>query len=313
MRETLPKYWVISVVVFITILTRVFLPDAHAQFNRYKNRYGIGRSQLKTKSFTLGTGTSTYFGDLCPTGDCFSTTRPQLNIGFRRGLNQQFSYRADILYYSISGADAKTDDPSLRRRNLSFTSRNMEASVTGQIDFVSGARYSDRFSRRQFITPFLFAGLGITTLSPKTKFNGSTVALRPLRTEGVSYSSIQPIIPIGAGVRIKIGVSSDALIEVGYRITFTDYMDDVSGRYKARESFNDPVALALSDRRSDINPSFANDAFALTQWRGRGNPDKKDSYLCISAKISYTFTDSEFTRFKRMLLKKGKRKLPRYK
>jgi hypothetical protein len=57
------------------------------------------------------------------------------------------------------------------------------------------------------------------------------VSLRPLQTEGKSYSPLVISIPTGIGVKYKVSNKIDVGFEMGYRWTLSDYMDDVSGRY----------------------------------------------------------------------------------
>jgi len=74
---------------------------------------------------------------------------------------------------------------------------------------------------------------------------GKWVNLRPLGTERAifdirrhgtrimhkPYSLIQVAIPFGVGARFRINEVMDIWADLGFRYTFTDYLDDVSRNY----------------------------------------------------------------------------------
>ena len=65
------------------------------------------------------------------------------------------------------------------------------------------------------------------------------------------YSKYQISIPFGLGFRYKIGYVWDLSFEIGWRYTFTDYLDDVSTTYVHRNDL-DGAARDLSDRSKEI-------------------------------------------------------------
>jgi hypothetical protein len=115
---------------------------------------------------------------------------------------------------------------------------------------------------------------------------GEWVSLRELGTEGqffsqevrdqyqdlyskelpTPYSRIQIVIPVGIGARYKLTNNLDLALEIGYRHTFTDYLDDVSGEYVDLSGFGDPaanpnaaLAMAMSDRSNQFDASTFNE------------------------------------------------------
>jgi hypothetical protein len=73
------------------------------------------------------------------------------------------------------------------------------------------------------------------------------------------YSRLQIVIPVGIGARYKLTNNLDLALEIGYRHTFTDYLDDVSGEYVDLSGFGDPstdqnaaLAMAMSDKSNQF-------------------------------------------------------------
>ena len=160
---------------------------------------------------------------------------------------------------------------------MSFSSNNFELVVLGMYDliFQGGAYY-----QRSPIVPYIFAGVGVTYSNPKGKLDGTKHALRPIMTEGVKYSPLHIVLPSGIGVKYKVNYLFDLALEITYRFTFTDYLDDVSGFYIDPGSF-DEIGRQLADRRSELGlePAEAGD--------GRGNPDIDDGSVYLVALASW--------------------------
>ena len=228
-----------------------------------------------------GIGTSTYFGELANDGTNIDA-KPSLSVGLQYFLTRQLSVRSELTYFRLKGADAEADDNSRVNRNLSFTSGNVELNVVGMLNFFPQGR---RFYQRPSFNVYGFGGLGFLYFNPKTDFQGSKVALQPLKTELVDYSRLGIVIPFGIGVRLKAGPFYNLTFEGGYRKAFTDYLDDVSTVHPGAAAFTDPVAAALSDRRPELGLA------AKPAGTQRGNPDDNDGYFILSAKLEYYLPD----------------------
>jgi hypothetical protein len=230
-------------------------------------------------TFSAGAGLSSYFGDLKNSRtDLWAKPSTQLGIQYR--INNHLHLRTEAMWYRISGADSLNEQETLiYNRNLSFRSDNFEWNVVAVYQIFN--KFS-RFNRPMF-NPYGFAGFGLTTVNPETQYNGGWYKLRPLMTEGTDYSGVALVIPFGVGVAYHISNSWDLSLELGYRYTFSDYLDDVSGAYVGVENISDPIRKALSDRRPEIGlpPKPAG-------FEDRGNSNVNDWYLITGLKISYT-------------------------
>jgi hypothetical protein len=232
-----------------------------------------------------------YYGDLSPLPSKFSTdisfTKPAVGISFFHRFGPRYTLIGQFMYGTLKGSDAESakkgssDTYNFREvRNLSFRNRIKEISVTAYFDlFENEGTYISRVKW----TPYVFIGLAAflqnpQAQAPKTYLDGTPdpsagqwVNLRPLGTEGQHsslqptdanygikpYSLLQAAIPFGVGARFRINEVFDLWADVGFRYTFTDYLDDVSRNYVNLNEIKDPLAQALSYRSNEItNPGL---------------------------------------------------------
>lgn len=237
--------------------------------------YALRRGRSLIASF--GVGNATYFGDLQDPKKYFDS---KLNItgGLQYFVHPNISVRGELTYFQLQGDDSNSADDSRVRRNLSFHSSNFEASFTGAFHLFPNTQ---RFYQRRPFNLYAFAGIGVLFTNPKADIGGKTYALQPLKTEGVEYGKIHPVIPYGIGAKIKMGPFFNLALEAAYRKTFTDYLDDVSTVHPDKSTWTDPVRIALSDRRPEAG-------LAPAEVGGvRGNPSNDDGYMLINVKIEY--------------------------
>ena len=222
-------------------------------------------------------GMSSYYGDLCDQIVCFRY-RPGLTLGAYWRYNHRLSIRGDLTYLRLSGTDKNGLNKS---RNLSFRSPAVELAAGVIYDIIPFER---NYRIRAQYTPYLFAEIGVFYFNPRAEYNGKWYSLRPLMTEGNKYKSINLSLPFGGGLRYKLNSYMDISLEMAYRKTFTDYLDDISTVYRDQSSFTDPVAAGLADRTAE--GGFYN---GITWEAGhkRGNPKKKDGYFLFGFKFEY--------------------------
>jgi hypothetical protein len=263
--------------IWIVLLIVLFLPECvEAQ-----SFYAIRRE--RTLMATAGIGSSTYYGDLRDPGD-FIKAKPAISLGLKRyffeknEILRRISFRSEINWFLLKGEDSNSEEDGKVNRNLSFTSGVFELNATAHIDLF---RRGIRFYQRPKINPYGFIGIAGIYFNPKAELNGKKHALQPLKTEGVSYNRITFSIPYGFGVNYMIDPFINVSLEMGYRLTFSDYLDDVSTEYIDNNSFTDPVAKALADRRPEIGLPVR------PEGSKRGDPSNNDGYLLVSIKVEY--------------------------
>lgn len=232
--------------------------------------YGSRRN--RSTILTVGTGTTSYFGDLNDPGDRFDA-KPNINLGLQYYFNERIGARAEVTWFQLSG----TDEEVHPIRNLSFYSNNFEVNLVGIIDIIP---HGSRFYQRETVTPYFFAGFGLIYFNPMADYQGQSYALAPLQTEGVDYSRVSLVFPYGGGVKFKAGPFFNIGLEVGYRHALTDYIDDVSTVYVDKSGAPE-IERALADRRPEAG---------FEPWEPghiRGNPEDNDGYAILNIKIEY--------------------------
>ena len=233
-----------------------------------------GRSLI----LTVGTGTSSYFGELSNDGD-YLQANPNFHAGFQYYLTRKISVRAEVSWFQLSGKDSKASVESGRNgRNLSFSENNFEISAVGMYNLYPQGR---SFYQRPAFNVYGFTGIGLLYFNPTTMYNGTKYQLAPQHTELVSYSRVTPVIPMGLGVRFKVGPFANISIEGGFRKTFTDYLDDVSTVHHDKAKYPNALAYSLSDRRPEIGLAPKEEGAI------RGNPKTDDAYILYSVKLEY--------------------------
>lgn len=242
---------------------------------------------------SFGTGTATYKGEMVNPGD-FGRLRPNVAFGAEYYLNSRLSARAELTYFQLRGDDKDADDDRWER-NLSFQSGNVELSVLGAVNL---SPMGVRFYQRSQLNFHVFAGIGVLYFNPKAKDEfGNKHALQPLQTEGKKYSRIQPVIPFGGGARIKLDPFFNILVEVGYRLTFTDYLDDVSiRRYPDPAILKSALSREMSDRRDEIGtrPDRPQEVGV------RGNPKDNDGYFITNITLQYYLPKMLFQNYNKL-------------
>ena len=229
--------------------------------------------------FVGGTGTSTYLGELSNDGD-YLQAKLNVNVGLQYYFTSRIGVRADITWFQLTGSDAKSADETRKYRNLSFSSNNYEISGVALVSLYPQGR---SFYQRPSFNVYGFVGLGLCYFNPTADYKGQTYTLAPLHTELVEYSRVTPVIPMGLGLRFKVGPFVNLSFEGGFRKTFTDYLDDVSTVHHDASKFSDPIAYALSDRGQELTPPYG----PSVEGSIRGNPKTMDAYMLFNAKIEY--------------------------
>lgn len=202
----------------------------------------------------------------------------------KRNLDAYWALKLSVLQGKVGANDAKSNNLQFRDRNLSFFSPLTEVSAQAEFNLF---RYIPTISDKIY-TPYLFTGVSYTFFNPKTKFEGDTYELNLYRTEGQSLADVYKTealaIPYGAGIKYNISGKWNLIGEIGYRTVFTDFLDDVSGRYADKAAMTDAISAALSDRSGETTGVYIG-----ATGSQRGDFRKRDTYMFAGISLTYTF------------------------
>jgi hypothetical protein len=260
-------------------------------------------------SFGLALQGSYFYGDVA---GGVRTTRPGVELSVVQKITSHSSVGLSAGLVRLLGSDFlnaslyNSTQQSDAVRNLQF--RSDVASLHGFYQYDLFPSYKD-YLRRPIYNIFLKAGLGVFHFEPKTKDStGNWINLRPLKTEGKSYSPYSAMIPLSLGVRYKISSHFDFEAEFTYVYTFTDYLDDVSGNYPAADP-NNPASYYTfrSAQKTDPQTGKDRDLAYMTNQLGytivhngdasyfknhgpgttRGSRPGFDAYMLVSFRLIY--------------------------
>ncbi len=265
-----------------------------------------------------GMGIGNYFGDLAPreqiTSSNIAFTRPSFSIEVAKRLGPRSAVEFELGWVRLQGSDVESADPKNVRhryryiRNASFRNDIFELSAMYSYEL---KRSLDMYYRRDTWRPYIFGGVAGFYHNPKTQVGGSWVALQPLGTEGqglpgykAKYSLVSVAIPFGFGIKYKLRDDMDLAFEVGYRYTFTDYLDDVSGNYADATLLSPLAKLIAFDRiaeggarnfngaNRDLGPLVSVPGGITVNGFGkkgdqRGNARDNDVFIVTSVRLNY--------------------------
>ena len=244
-----------------------------------------------SQSFHVGLfgGTSNYQGDLSDKFFVGKLTKPAIGLTGMYDVSDRVSIRAGLTFAKIACSDKYISKDYLRARNLSFESGLTEFSLVGEFNVfnLNSIRW----------TPYIFGGLAVFKFNPYTYDTTNTkYYLKPLSTEGQGleqypeskpYSLTQLAIPFGGGIKYAISDRLRLGLELGFRKTFTDYLDDVSTNYADAADLlaaRGPKAVELAYRAGELPGGNSTYPAKGSQ---RGGSNQQDVYYFTGLHLTY--------------------------
>lgn len=254
----------------------------------------LTHQEAKSQIVEIGAtaGLSYYIGDINPSRH-FSQSEFAWGASLRYYQTSRWVFRFQYSNLNLAASDAKS---SFRpERGLAFTDRVNDFALLAEFNFFNYWTGS----KRNFVTPYIFAGVSVFTFNPMSP---EGKPLQPIRTEGVEYSLVSWSIPFGIGVKYSLSKRIGLSLEWRIHKTFTDYIDDIHGLYPEPELVNGNYTY--SDPTGNYEPGMQ---------RGNGSGDSSigfncDWYSMLGLTLSYRFnlpkrkgcnvgTDSRFNRY----------------
>lgn len=233
-------------------------------------------------------GGSGFIGDVGETQGLSSLNELNFASGFFYRLNPDyyFSIRAMFTKGKMSADDLNSSETFKLNRGLHFSSTIHELSVVAEYNFFKFSKI--RSNRKHFHTPYIFGGVAGFLFNPKAfNKNGEEFELQKLGTEGQlingdkRYSLAQIAVPFGFGYKVNITKRLKVSAEFGWRLTFTDYLDDASGVYPEKD-------LLLQNNGNDAY-YFSDPTGKANSGELRASSNNKDWYFFTGFILSYNF------------------------
>ena len=173
--------------------------------------------------FGVAMGKVNYLGDLVEPSFTFDHSKFASGVLLRYQFKKHINLRSTLLIGNLVGDDANY--MSNAARMASFKTSFFELSLLGEYDLfhISGNSkgiFTDNF------TPYAFGGLGFALIDSAPQFGSNSPEIAADRA--AQFSDVQPVIPIGFGVKYNIVKNIIIGLEMGIHMSFTDYLDGIS-------------------------------------------------------------------------------------
>lgn len=164
-----------------------------------------------------GVGMVSYQGDF--NGSIVKNMQPSASLVLRRIFNPYMGLRLDVMYGKLKGnsSDVKTYYPGYADEPVEFSNTLIDAGITYEYNFWpygTGREY--RGAKR--LTPFVFLGIGATYVT------------------GGDESVFTANVPIGIGVKYKIGKRLNLGLQWAMHFSLSDKLDGVEDPYGIESS-----------------------------------------------------------------------------
>jgi hypothetical protein len=233
-----------------------------------------------------------------------------VDIGYR--FNDLLALRLSFNKGELRGADSLVKDKGgveiwRKVRDLHF--RTAISEFYAAMEIYPSSLFGELFSGLSGLRPYGIIGIGIFHFNPQALYTSADnvsqwIDLQPLHLEGQGmkeypgrtvYSLTQLEIPLGAGLKYDLSDNAFLAVEVLYRKTFTDYIDDVStgyidpnlfGKYLAQEQAE--IAYYLNNRGySSVTRTIIGDS--------RGNQKDNDAFFSTVLRLGFRLGSNNAT------------------
>lgn len=284
-------------------LSVVFVNSQGAHFHRYRTTWNGTWDNLEVMG---GVGFTQFLGDAGGADQIgtnfladfdFDALRPNFLLGARYRINHFVALRLNLQYGILKGHDQYTSYNGRRFRNLGFRSPLFEWGGLVEFYFIpdepSGHKHKHRSRRgkkEKKLTGYIATGVAGCYFNPLGDYiDGTTYELALLNTEGQGILPSRPkydltsfVIPVNLGFRYRLNPAFTIDLELCYRKSFSDYMDDISQTYVDPNIFSDPVAAYFS------NPVPGTPG--TEPGSQRGDPTDPDGYMFLMINVSWRFS-----------------------
>jgi hypothetical protein len=308
MKPSLPKFAVKALLLLMVCFS--FLCRSHAQ------AFIFGNEKIKWEA-GVNFGPSFFLGDLGGNSGKGTNNLKDLNLEFTQLMkgayitmypNKWAGLRLAATLTHLEGDDATINTTGInelwrKQRNLDFKTNIWE--VNGSVEIFPTMIFSADPENEPRLRPYGLVGAGIYHFNPQgslTAANGTKTwyYLQPLKTEGEGmseYPKSQPYkltnfnVIYGGGLKYFLSDRVNIGMELIYRKTFTDYIDDVSQTYIDPKNF----AKYLPSQTASIAAKLYDKTIGIiypgmTRWpegTQRGDTKNADTYFSVVLKVGF--------------------------
>ncbi len=199
-------------------------------------------------------GITSYSGDISAKRVDLQEIRPGYGAFLRYHLNPFFALKAHVYAGAISGDDKYSNVKA--PRSFKFGTSLFEVATTLEWHPFSGARFSGGGMRNFFISPYGFAGIGVTFADADAQYYGpadqrAKFLVVPIPEEGLKSTFL--LAPVGGGIQLDFYERVIVGLEGGFRPVFSDDIDGVSKNGNPKQNdwyyfFGATVSFILNGR-----------------------------------------------------------------
>lgn len=178
-----------------------------------------------------GIGMTAYQGDF--SNGLFSGVQPAASVVFRRIINPYSAVRISGMFSKLKGSIDNPNNiyPELPAEGYSFGNMMGDVSCTYEYNFFPYGTGKDYHGAKR-ITPFISLGLGVTYVNSKHGTYDYSSPTPHSNTKSVVTGNV----PLGAGVKYKIGDRTNLSLDWQMHFSFSDDLDGVKDVYGIKSS-----------------------------------------------------------------------------
>jgi hypothetical protein len=265
----------------------------------------VGMSDLwgdvGTKSFIDHYANSKYFNKVTAMGGMFGRYTVHPCFALRYMFNYGSLYATDKWNYDKAKVATDQGSDAFQRYARNQDAKAVIFENTLLMEFTPFRMNPESKKAHKRGQVYLAAGVAFFHFEPYSTVAGSQTWVKTyeLDLEGQGFGAGYPPkyslwqfgIPLAIGYRWDLGKHLNLGIEYMYRMTFTDYLDGVSGKYVSSAAFQEhlsPKNAILAEQVADKGQ------YAVPELEGpnipgnaRGNPGNKDAYSTITITFYY--------------------------
>jgi len=251
----------------------------------------VGKTYAQVVEIGLTGGLSSYYGDLNPIKP-FNEAKFGFGAVARYYQGSRWAFRFAYSNMEITASDEKVGISPERKR--SFKTNLNDFSLIAEFNFLDYWTGS----RRNFVTPYIFAGVGIVTFNPKsldgkdlcnvlTDVNGYSDEKNNIENGTAKYKKCAFSVPFGLGVKYSVSKRIGLALEWRVNWAWTDWLDDCSGYYPLWEAGDSWAQYA--DPSGLIAASPMNEGANTVKFIQRGDSVKYDFYSFLNFTVAFKF------------------------